>query len=235
MIYNCFWEHNNDDTLLYSLDYPGAYTRGKSLKEAMQKMPDEIRSFILWSGHTCLDEQISIQVIEEKNSTLNIGDADSDAIFQCETSPLKPEEYSVLKRLALKSAEDFFSLYNSIPNKDIGCLPNRETFYGSVPRTATEMYEHTKNVNNYYFGEIGIKCDNDGDIVACRKRGFDLLEKTSDFLNNTPTLGSYDETWSLKKCFRRFIWHDRIHAKAMYRMAIKLFGSDIPDVFHFKI
>lgn len=34
---------------------------------------------------------------------------------------------------------------------------------------------------------------------------------------------------------RRFIWHDRIHAKTMYRMAIKTFGPEhIPNVFSFK-
>lgn len=96
------------------------------------------------------------------------------------------------------------------------------------------MYEHTKNVNNYYFGEIGVDCDNDGDIYECRKRGFDLLERKQNFLQNGVAVGSYDEEWSLKKVLRRFIWHDRIHAKAMYRMALKTFGnSSVPDLFCF--
>lgn len=41
-------------------------------------------------------------------------------------------------------------------------LPARKTFYGAVPRTAEEMYVHTKNVNAYYFGEIGVEAGNDG-------------------------------------------------------------------------
>jgi len=33
---------------------------------------------------------------------------------------------------------------------------------------------------------------------------------------------------------RRFIWHDRIHSKAMYRMAVRTFGRDaVPDVYAF--
>lgn len=28
------------------------------------------------------------------------------------------------------------------------------------------MYEHTRNVNDYYFGEIGISADNEGSIVS---------------------------------------------------------------------
>ncbi len=35
---------------------------------------------------------------------------------------------------------------------------------------------------------------------------------------------------------RRFIWNDRIHAKAMYRMAVKTFGNDVvPNVFSFDL
>ena len=37
---------------------------------------------------------------------------------------------------------------------------------------------------------------------------------------------AYGEDWSLRKVLRRFIWHDRIHARAMYRMAIKVFGAE---------
>lgn len=230
----CFWEHNGDDTILYSMDFLGAYTRGKTLAIAKDKMFNEIRSFILWSGQSNDKKQFDLEVSEEKISHLNIYDADTDAIFQCETLPMSFDEYDRLKTLALKSAKDFLALYNSVPDKEISCLPERKTFYGTVPRTATEMYEHTKNVNGYYFSEIGIVCDNDDDILTCRRRGFELLEQQPNFLENKPIDGSYDEVWSLKKMLRRFIWHDRIHAKAMYRMASKTFGNDsIPNIFCF--
>lgn len=116
------------------------------------------------------------------------------------------------------------------------CLPNRTTFYGQIPRTAFEMYEHTKNVNRYYFGEIGVCADNEGSIAECRERGFALLERQPDFLRNRVYHGTYAEEWSLRKVLRRFVWHDRIHAKAMYRMAIKTFGVDaVPNVFSFQV
>ena len=112
----------------------------------------------------------------------------------------------------------------------------RETFYGQAPRTAFEMYEHTKNVNAYYFGEIGVDVDNEGTILSCRARGFELLEAQSDFLDNKVYDGSYGEAWSLRKMLRRFILHYRIHAKAMYRMAVKTFGADaVANVFYFEI
>ena len=98
------------------------------------------------------------------------------------------------------------------------------------------MYNHTKNVNDYCFGEIGVAADHEGSIVECRKRGFALLESQPGFLEKTVCLGSYNEEWSLRKVLRRFIWHDRIHAKAMYRMAMKTFGDGaVPNIFLFDV
>ena len=169
-------------------------------------------------------------------TTLKICDADSDVIFDNEKLPLSLEEYNALKALALKSAKDFLTLYESVPDIEVSCLSQRSTFYGTTPRTAKEMYDHTKNVNEYYFGEIGVTADNYGTIFECRERGFKQLEKQSGFLECAAVMGSYDEEWSVRKVLRRFIWHDRIHAKAMYRMAKKTFGENsVPDVFRFEL
>lgn len=231
----CVWEHNGSDTLLYSVDYIGAYTRGRTLYEALAKMQSELEAYSIWLGKP-IQQDTNVHINQEKDSSLQIADADSDVLFEAEKAPLTIEEYEKLKQLALKSANDFYDLYFDIPNKDESCLSFRKTFYGNVPRTAQEMYEHTKNVNAYYFGEIGIETDNDGNIFDCRRRGFMLLEQKPDFLDNKVIEGSYGELWTLRKVLRRFIWHDRIHAKAMYRMAIKTFGDlSVKNVFQFKI
>lgn len=231
----CVWEHNGDDTLLYSVDYIGAYTRGESLAVAMEKMTAEIAAYCFWRDHT-ISQDANIEIIQEKNSDLQIADADSDILFDTEKEPISREEYEELKSLVLRSARDFYALYVSIPNKNESCLPQRRTFYGNVPRTAQEMYEHTKNVNSYYFAEIDVAVDNEGTIYDCRKRGFELLEQSTGFLDNAVIEGSYGEFWSLRKVMRRFLWHDRIHAKAMYRMAVKTFGaSRAENTFKFSI
>ena len=225
MTINCVWEHNGNDTLLYASDYIGAYTRGESLEIAKAKMPGEIVSYLKWLDEGITDS-IEIMIAEEKESELAIKDADSDVLFESEKTPLTADEYEKLKALALKSARDFLALYESIPNKSATAIAERKTFYGQVPRTADEMYEHTKNVNEYYFAEISVDADNGGTIYECRRRGFEALEAKLDFLKNDVTEGSYGEDWSLRKVLRRFIWHDRIHARAMYRMAIKVFGAE---------
>lgn len=225
MTIKCVWEHNGNDTLLYAIDYIGAYTRGESLEIAKAKMPSEILSYLKWLGEDVTDS-IEIIITQEKDSDLAIKDADSDVLFESEKAPLTADEYEKLKALALKSAKDFLALYESIPDKSATAIAERKTFYGNVPRSADEMYEHTKSVNEYYFAEIDVDADNSGNIYECRKRGFEILETKPDYLNNSVIEGSYGEDWSLRKVLRRFIWHDRIHARAMYRMAVKVFGAE---------
>ena len=231
----CAWEHNGNDTLLHAITCPGAFTRGANFAAAIEKMPVEVRSYLLWKG-VPTPQEIAVEIAEDYPCELAVCDADSDILFHSEKDPLDPDEYLQLKALALQSASDFLYLYRSIPDKHRSCQPERKTFYGFVPRTAEEMYQHTKNVNAYYFGEIDVPASNDGTILDCRLEGFALLEKMPDFLSNPIHAGSYGEGWTLRKVLRRFLWPDRIHAKAMYRMAVEIFGCDrIPDPFHFAL
>lgn len=230
----CVWEHNGEDSLLYAEHFPGAFARGAGQAAALAKMPGEIASYLRWRGEAVPDDP-EAGIVQEKASDLKISDADSDVLFDAEKEPLSRAEYEALKALAMQSARDFLALYEAVPDKHKSCLPARKSFYGPVPRTAAEMYEHTKNVNDYYFGEIGVEADHAGTIAECRERGFALLEGQPGFLENAVCAGSYGEEWCLRKVLRRFLWHDRIHAKAMYRMAVKTFGPGaVPDVFRFE-
>lgn len=196
-------------------------------------MPAEARSYLAWCGRD-IPEMIEPKIIQESDCDLRVCDADSDILFDAEKATLSKEEYEQLKVLALKSAADFEALYRAIPNKAYGAKTGRKTFYGLVPRSAEEMYAHTKNVNDYYFAEIGVEADHAGTIWDCRRRGFEKLEAQADDLSNPVFEGSYGELWSLRKVLRRFIWHDRIHAKAMYRMAVQAFGKErISNPFYF--
>lgn len=220
----CVWEHNGNDTLLYAANLPGAHTRGASLESALRKMEQDAKSYLRWAGEERPDH-IEIEIVQDAPCTLDVRDADSDVLFNAERGPLSQQEYAKLKALVLKSAEDFHALYESVPDKDRSSAPPRTTFYGPVPRTAREMYDHTKNVNAYYFGEVDVDADNEGSILQCRIRGFEALERKPDFLKNETVEGSYGEYWNVRKMLRRFLWHDRIHAKAMYRMAVREFGE----------
>ena len=232
---SCVWEHNGNDTILYAMELPGAYARGETLEIALRKMEAEICSYLKWAD-TPLPACIDVTLCQEKPSELDIADADSDVLFKTETAPISEVEYLRLKKLVLKSAADFHTLYETIPDKRYSSAPIRKTFYGQVPRTAEDMYQHTKNVNAYYFGEINVEADNEGSILDCRQRGFHALEQKIGYLENPVMEGSFGENWSLRKLLRRFIWHDRIHAKAMYRMAVREFGKDaVSNIFFFEV
>ncbi len=235
MILSCVLEHNGRDSLLYAAELPGAYTRGRSPETAVQKMEAEARSYLRWLGKPQPDS-IEIVLSQDAPSELEIADADSDVLFDTEKAPLTAEEYQYWKHFALKSAADFQALFDAVPDKHRSSSPARRTFYGKVPATAEEMYQHTKNVNAYYFGEIGVNADNEGTILSCREHGFAALERQANYLQNPVWEGSYGEYWSLRKLLRRFLWHDRIHAKAMYRMALREFGAgSVPDLFSFEV
>ena len=219
---DCGWEHRGGDTILWAVDHAGAFARGASLEEAMQKLPQDLADWAQWTGGTA-PEFCNIRITGERVSTLDVRDADSDVLMDKEKMPLTWGEYERLRDMALRSAERFQTLYDGVPDPDRSENPIRQTFYGVVPRTAREMYEHTKNVNAYYFGEIGVEADNDGTIAECRRRGFEALEKQPDFLKNPTFAGSWEEDWTLRKLLRRFIWHDRLHARAMERMMKRTF------------
>ena len=92
MTINCVWEHNGRDTLLYAVDFVGAYTRGETLEAAVRKMQAEICSYLKWCGKKAVTS-MDIAIIEEKVSELAICDADSDVLFESEKAPLTAEEY----------------------------------------------------------------------------------------------------------------------------------------------
>ena len=87
----CAWEHNGDDTMLYALDFPGAYARGAGRVPAVEKMPEELTSYLLWIGAECPNTSFEIEIVQEKASGLQIADADSDIIFETERIPLTKE------------------------------------------------------------------------------------------------------------------------------------------------
>lgn len=217
-------ESNHAGALIYIANYSGAFVRGKTVEDAISKVKNELIDYIYWAKGVKINphEDIKIEIIQIYESQLHVEDADTDVLFECETTPLTHDEYQYLKKLVLKSANDFYKLYFSCPDKHCTDMKERKTFYGSVPRTAEEIYVHTRDVNAYYFNEIGIPADNQGNIYECRKHGFELLEMQQGFLNNSINHGNYNENWTLRKMMRRFIWHDRIHAKALIKMSKRI-------------
>lgn len=188
----CVWEHNGNDSMVYVENLPGAFVRGASIEEALKKLPAEAASWLRWNGEQ-VPADFQVELVQEIPTDAEVCDGDSDALFESEKPLLSSNEYFWMKELALHSAKVFLRLYQAVPDKEKSCLPVRNTFYGLVPRTAEEIYCHTKQVNAYYFGEIGVEVTSEGNILECREKGFALLESQPDYLTNQLYVGSYDE------------------------------------------
>lgn len=227
-------EYNDQGYLIYAANLVGAYVRGATENEALSKFGGEVRAYLRWCG-VCEPprEDAEVEIVQRKESDLQICDADSDILFDAERTPLSEAEYARLKLLVLKSARDFRKLYASIPNPDISGRAPRRTFYGAVPRTPREMYEHTNSVTSYYTAAFGLETENVADIYANRMQALAELETLPDFLSEKVYIAPDGESWTMRKVLRRFIWHDRIHAKAMWRTAVALWGNEIKNPFYF--
>lgn len=226
-------EYNDKGCLLWSLDCPGAFARGETREEAIAKLPADVEAFCRWAGWKLPDG--AVKIIEKKyQPDLQVEDADSDLLLEHERQPLSRGEYEILRDLVMKSAADFDVLYAAVLNPDTPLGEARKTFYGDYPNTARAMYGHTNGVTDYYVGEMGAEVDNLPGFYENRLNGLNALEALPDFLNLPVIEGSYGELWSVRKVLRRFLWHDRIHARAMYRRARILWGDRISDPFRFE-
>ena len=228
-------EYNDGGYLFYAANYPGAFVRGASEAMALAKFGGEIRSFLRWSGEPVprFDEP-EIVVVQRKRSELQICDADSDVLFDSERRALPEPEYEHGKALMLKSARGIQKLFGGIPNPDISDRAPRTSFYGPVPRTPREMYRHINDVTAYYAAAVGIGLENVPDLYLNRLQVLSELEALPDFLSARVYTAPDGELWTMRKVIRRFLWHDRIHARAMWRTATSLWGRDeIPNPFFF--
>lgn len=227
-------EYNDGGYLIYAANFTGAYVRGATENEALAKFGGELRAYLRWSGlGKPTAEAPEIEIVQRKESELQVCDADSDVLFDSERAPLSEAEYQRLRLLVLRSARDFRRLYESIPNPEISGRSPRRSFYGAVPRTPTEMYRHTNSTTAYYAAAFGIELENVPDIYNNRMQVLEELESLEDFRSDRVYIAPDGEEWTMRKVLRRFLWHDRIHAKAMWRTARALWGDQVENPFFF--
>lgn len=221
-------EYNEKGAMLWADFYPGAYSRGETVARALEKFPKALSEYAVWAHGVPMPHlaESDFVVTHAYQTDLRVDDADSDVLFPSERLPMDMTEYTQKKQLCIRSAQDFEKLVASIPQKDRALRKSRRTFYGRIPCSAREMAEHTNNALEYYADAFGIAFETEGDFPEDRKRFFRAIESMPDFLAPKVFTARDGELWTLKKLLRRVLWHDRIHAHALYRLAITFWQKD---------
>ena len=174
------------------------------------------------------------RTVLEYKSPAAVEDGETRVLFPSERLPMSMATYTQLKSLCLRSAKDIETQFFSIPQKDRALVKSRRCFYGRLPQTSREMQKHITAVQAAYASRLGIALDPDGDLFTERMKLFTQLEAAPQFLENKIIEDETGEAWTRKKLLRRLLWHDRIHARAMYRKAITFWQKErIENPFRF--
>lgn len=234
------FETNGKGYIGYIVELPGGFVRGQSKKEALTKVGKEANLYLKWLGAKD-QKDFTIEVAQVHNSSLTVEDADNEILLEADKKKMDEDEFQILKDLVLYSGDTFFKTYQDAKLKDwVDQKRVRKTFYGDNPASIQAIYAHVKNCQYYYLSRL-IKDFEEKEDEFKKIRLF-CLEQLQDFFNryNNSIIQNVDnELWTLKKVLRRFVWHDRIHAKAMIRILQKQKDLDLikdfSDPFFFQI
>jgi len=231
------FETNEKGYMGFIVELPGAFVRGRTEEEAIAKVDSEVNLYLKWLGIEQKHEY-KIQVIQKHKSSLMVEDADNEILVEADKKTMRGEEFRNLVELVWFSGETFFQLYTNAKFKDwIDEARIRKTFYGDNPKTIQEIFDHVKYCQYYYLSRMKITEEIGVDFMGIRKFCLEKLEALYRKNNNSLLFETDNELWTLKKVLRRFIWHDRIHGKAMTRMLEKqkqlAVINEYNDPFHF--
>ena len=231
------FETNGKGYMGFIVELPGAFIRGITEQEALTKIKKEISLYLKWlEGKQKHDYRI--QIVQRHRGSLPVEDADNEILLEADKETLSDEEFRNLYDLVWYSGETFLQLYTNSKLKEwVDESRIRKTFYGDNPKTIQEIFDHVKYCQYYYFSKMKITEKIEGDFMAIRKFCLEELEALYHKNNNSLIFEVANELWTLKKVLRRFIWHDRIHGKAITRILEKQrqlgIIDEYKDPFHF--
>ncbi len=216
------FETNGKGYIGFLAEVPGAFVRGRTEEEALSKVDREVKSYLKWLG---IEQKWNYNtlVIQRHQSSLMVEDADNEILLDADKGTMREEEFTNFIDLAWYSGQTFLRIYANAEFKDWGDEARiRKTFYGENPKSIQEIFDHVKNCQYYYLSRTKIEIE-DKDKEFMKIRGFCLrkIEELYHKYNNSVIFEADNELWTLKKILRRFVWHDRIHGKAMVRILEK--------------
>lgn len=215
-----FAQHNQNGYILFSERFPGAYGRAETRLRAMEKLLGDVVRYAAWEGWPLSEEEhLPVRVVEDTETACAVEQGQTDLIWPAECAPMQQAAFDRMHSAALRTAADFMRLFDSVRCKDQIGKPPAPCFYGTQPVTARQMLRHTAEVTEQMFARFDISAPAGADLPAQRAAALAALGQRENLLENIPFQDESGEQWTVQKLLRRLIWHDRIHSKAMWRMA----------------
>ncbi|MDV3278616.1 MAG: hypothetical protein LYZ69_09180 [Nitrososphaerales archaeon] len=204
----------------YLVQLPGAYVRGMTELDALAKVDSEVRAYLRWLGSEPRPGRYEGRRVQLHRSSLTVEDADNEILLDADAGGLSEDEFTTLVELIRRSGATFLALCERAKFKDwVDQSRVRRTFYGGNPCTVREIFAHVLGTQSYYMSRVGARPERLGNDFATTREEY--LEKLNAMFERE---GSGEvhvvdgESWTLKKVLRRFVWHDRIHGKAITRI-----------------
>jgi hypothetical protein len=225
-------ETNGKGFIGFIVELPGAFARGRTEEEALSKVGGEVRAYMKWLG---VDTKASYgcRVVQRHRSALMVEDADNEILLEADKGAVKDEDFRRLRDLVVYSGETFLRLYTNAKFKDwVDEARIRKTFWGENPKTIREIFEHVRLTQYYYLSRTKVAfSEGEGEFLKIRRLCLKKIEGLWKEFNNSLVFDVDNELWTLKKVLRRFVWHDRIHGKAMTRILEKQKQLGIIDTY----
>lgn len=214
-------ETNGKGFIGFLVELPGAFVRGRNETEALSKVPREVECYLQWLEEPFFPPS-RVQVVERHFCELAVEDADSEILLSADRDSLDREEFERLVEIARQSGRTFVSLYDQCRLRNwTDPARDRGTFYGGTPKTIQEVFDHVMNTQRYYVSRIGLPAPLKGAFLDVRESCMEGIAEAFRDNGNAKTYYVDGESWTIKKVLRRFIWHDRIHGKAIMRILVK--------------
>ena len=216
------FETNGKGYLGFIGELPGTFIRGRTEEEALAKVDREVRSYLKWlsvNQNWCYN----VVVVQRHRSSLMVEDADSEILLNADKAIMSDEEFKNCTDLAWYSGETFLKICSDAKFNDfVDETRIRKTFYGENPKTIQEIFDHVKGCQYYYLSRTKIEFETKEEgFMKIREFCLQELKELYRKNNNHAIFEIDNELWTLKKILRRFIWHDRIHGRAVTRILQK--------------
>jgi len=231
-------ETNGRGFIGFIVQLQGAYVRGKTEEEALSKVDSEVGLYAKWLGAEP-PVHYDIHVSQRHTCTLTVEDADSEILLDDDKSPVSDHAFKEFCDLATYSGETFYALYRNAELENwVDERRIRKTFYGETPKTIREILEHVNGTQYYYLSRANLTLkERTRDFLQSRRNCLVVLRDLFQEQHDDQLFRVDNEEWTLRKILRRFVWHDRIHGKAIVRIMQKqkqlgLIGG-FEDPFHF--